>query len=399
MRRRRTAERRLRALLRDAEVPGSRAAAERSWEAVHAALGAREPSGTRRAAAVLCGAAAVGAVAALALASPGDALARWLREIVAGPPAPPRTVLGGGLPAAGRLLVTASSGVWVVERDGRHTRLGPYAGAAWSPSGRFAAAWRQRQLAALAPDGTLRWRVSAPGRLQTARWAPDGFLVAYRVSRPSGDELWLVAGDGTGAHRLDAGIGPAAPAWRPRSPHTVAWLGSSGRLVIMDAARGRLVWRSAAPLRGVRRLTWSADGARLVALGRRRLTLVDLATERLRQRHLDPGRSALGAAWAPDRDRIAVVDSTLAPGRTRVTSRVVLLDRRLRSRGVIFEATGVLTAPLWSPDGRWVLVGWPLGDQWLAIPAAPGRRAGGLSGVSRTFAGRVFPTPRDWCCP
>ena len=46
------------------------------------------------------------------------------------------------------------------------------------------------------------------------------------------------------------------------------------------------------------------------------------------------------------------------------------------SERVLFSARGKLTGPTWSPDGRWLLVGWPEADQWLFIPVARSRGDG-----------------------
>ena len=53
---------------------------------------------------------------------------------------------------------------------------------------------------------------------------------------------------------------------------------------------------------------------------------------------------------------------------------------------MLLSTRGTLTGPSWSPDGRWLLVGWPAADQWLFIPAVidggASRRRGGAEVVA-----------------
>ena len=120
------------------------------------------------------------------------------------------------VPGGGRLLVQGGDGAWVVFADGAKRRLGGYAGAAWSPHGRFVIAWQGSELTALDPGGRVRWSLARAGRVDMARWAPvDGFRIAYLA----GDELRVVNGDGTGDRRFAAARRDVAPAWRPDDAH------------------------------------------------------------------------------------------------------------------------------------------------------------------------------------
>jgi hypothetical protein len=63
----------------------------------------------------------------------------------------------------------------------------------------------------------------------------------------------------------------------------------------------------------------------------------------------------------------------------------------------VFETTGRLASPAWSPDGRSVLVRWVEADAWLLLPAAAaGRQAVAISPVAQRFGG--VPVVRGWCC-
>ena len=143
------------------EIPGEHEARERTWRVVSAALAERQPM-PQRAQRRLVPAIAVVAVAALvaaALTSQGRALVRTIRESVGVKRAAPALF---SLPTSGRLLVTSGSGVWVVQPDGSKRLLGPYREASWSPHGRFVVAARTNELAALGPDGRVRWTLARP---------------------------------------------------------------------------------------------------------------------------------------------------------------------------------------------------------------------------------------------
>jgi hypothetical protein len=117
----------------------------------------------------------------------------------------------------------------------------------------------------------------------------------------------------------------------------------------------------------------------------------------------------VAAAWAPSGRRLAVV----ARRRDRALSRLLVAPAapELADRA-LFETTGRLASPAWSPDGRRVLVRWTEGDQWLLLPAAPapapatGVAAGAAAGAAGPIVaiGRVAhrfggpPTVRGWCC-
>ena len=117
-------------------------------------------------------------------------------------------------------------------------------------------AWKGRRLAALDRRGNVRWSLTAARPVTGAHWSPSGFRVAYRA----GQDLRVVAGDGTGDRLLDAGtFRPAA--WRPGAAHVLAYL-SGAHLDMVDVDTGRRLARIHLPhVPGA--LAWSADGSRL----------------------------------------------------------------------------------------------------------------------------------------
>ena len=391
---RRADERALRDALRDAtgDEAGAR---ERAWRVVQAAHAEREPAPRRRpwAAAVLALALSAAAVAGVAAASaPDSGVGRWVRDVFSAEPRHPARPGLGRVPGGGRLLVQSGSSAWAVASDGAKRRLGRYAGASWSPFGRFAIAWQGRELTAVEPGGRVRWSLSAPARVRVARWGPvDGFRIAY----VAGASLRIVNGDGTGDHR-HAAIAPGiAPAWRPDDAHVLAFVDRRARVEVVAVDTRQRLWRSA-PLREPAALAWSHDGKRLLAVARDRLLLFDGAGRLLRSRAA-PGAANEHVASAPGGREFAVVRHDAAAG----TGEVSLVDGRLRERR-LFSGPGRFGAPAWATDGHALLVPWPAADQWLFLrPREPGRQAA-VGSIARQFAPGTaqppFPRSVEWCC-
>lgn len=372
--------------LRDAPMPGADEASVRAWAVLADAHAARRPVARfrRRGRVVALAFATVLMVAAVSVAAEPP---RWVQHALgtARPAAPPARVSMGSLPA-GRLLVSSARGMWIVRGDGTRLRLGPWTAATWSPQGLYLAAWRGRELSAVAPDGRIVWTLAAPAPVQDARWSPDGYRIAYR--RAGG--LAVVAGDGTNPHALAARVSPVAPAWRPGERHTLAWVTPRGIVDVRDVDTGRVAWRSRASIGAVRELSWSADGRRLLARGPHRLAIADLATSHVHHIPTPPATTITAAAWAPRGQRLAVALREGTDARIAITT-----TPRLPHRAT-FTTTGTLTSLAWSPDASRLLVRWNDSDLWLLIPPTPTTRITAIPGISRRFGGP--PSVQGWCC-
>jgi hypothetical protein len=375
--------------LQRVEIPGEYDARRRTWEIVREAYEEREPvTWPRRHARQLAFAAAAVAIVAAAVTPPGRSVVNSIRdavgrEKVAGVRNAQRELVR--LPASGRLLVQSPRGAWIVQRDGSRRLLGRYDDASWSPHGLFVAGvLRGRELVTLEPNGTVRWEKPHRERLAYPRWSYEGFRIAYLA----GSTLRVIVGNGT-ADRL---VGPAdagvAPAWRPGT-HEVAYVGSNGWVRVVDADARKLLWRTPPGPDGVRALTWSDDGSRLLVLGRRSVTGY-LASGRLIKRvpTLGPSRAA---AFAPGSHRFALT----------VASNVLLVDgdtMRFPSRP-LFTGPPALGEAAWSPNGRWLLIGWPAADQLVFARVGRSPKLVAVSNVSRQFLSRSFPGIGGWTVP
>jgi hypothetical protein len=330
------------------ELPEAEAAGERAWRVVRAGFDAREPLPRERRRWPLVVVLAAAALAGALVTPPGQAVLDEIREVVGVEKAQPALF---SLPSGGRLLVTSDAGVWVVQRDGSRRLVGSYREASWSPFGRFVVAARRNELAALEPDGDVRWTLARPGvRLPT--WG--GTQVDTRIAYLRGRSLRVVAGDGEGDRRRARNALPVAAAWRPGPAHVLAYVRGDGFVRVIDADRGTVLMKR--PARGVIALDWVAD--RLLVVSRDNLVAYNDSGRPVLRRH---GRFA-AAALAPRAQALALVRSRGHSSTVEVLSR----DGRARQ---VFAGAGQLADVAWSSDGRWLLVTWPAADQWLFVRA------------------------------
>lgn len=388
-------ERELGQALLTAPVPEELDAQRRTWSVVRTAFAEREPvpRHRRRLRPVLV-LAGLAAVVVAAVSPPGRAVGDWIRERVEGAENAEPALFR--LPAPGRLLVVSERGPWVVRADGSKRLLGSYSGASWSPNGYFVVVTRGRRLVAVEPDGDPRWSLTRPGTVTQARWSlGEGFRVAYREA----ETLRVVDGDGTGDRLLARGVAPVAVAWRPQraGEYVLAYADRRGRVHVVDVDSGRDLWRSR-PGPALRQLQWAPDGRALLALTEGNRHPLYRGNGRLARVLAQPrGRIALRASFAPDSASLAYTE--LDP----VAERGSVVLEAAGVRRTLFTGAGRLEDVAWSPDGRWLLAGWPDADQWLFLRVPAVGRLRAVEGITQEFdpggpGGPGFPRVAGWCC-
>ena len=369
--------------LREAPLPGEGAARERARRTVLAAHTA-VPRRTRPGAATVITAIVIAVAGTGALSRPGQAVAEWVgRQLEAVHPAkpkappPPKRQLGLDLPAPGRLLVASDRGLWTVAGDGARKRLGDWTTGSWSPHAKHIVVASGRTLAAIRPDGTVRWRHSLPAQVADPRWSPNGFHVAYRA----GARMHVIWGNGINDATLHGRAANAAPAWQPNAPRTLAWARADGTVIVQDAYTGLVLWRhQGGP---VRHLSWSADGRRLLIAGTRHGAIYTLNGP-AKPLRLAPRETLAAAEFAPTGGRLALAIES--HGVTRVQLR--------GAKAALSQAPEQLRSLTWSPDGRWLVAGWKSGRAYLIGAHGPDVR--GLDDVPKRLGGGV--RTLGWCC-
>ncbi len=398
---RKRTENRVRSVLLDLEAPDEQLAEERGRQVVEAAFDEHEPAAPRSATSrrvILAGLAAA-AVAGFALTPAGADVREWIADTVdpGEENAEPRLT---SLPTPGSVLVEAPSGAWVIREDGAKRRLGEYDHATWSPNGRFVGVSDGQELRAIDPAGNFRWSIEAPKDVDGIDWSSDeGFRVAYLA----GDQVRTVAGDGTGDKFLVGPVEAVTPAWHPEDDdesaiHELTYVDASNRVVLIDADTERVVWRTGEYTAPIHSLEWSADGERLLVVAGDFATIQD-----------DRGGPALKgpvatgvehAAISPDGSEVAVVGAGPRGTELSLYSDTAPV-RRLYSSGRQ-NPDSRFGAPVFSPDGEWILLPWPEADQWLFVNTRD-ERVTAVADIARQFdadgKGQArFPQVAGWCC-
>ena len=250
----------------------------------------------------------------------------------------------GGHPENGRIsfgrsdLPGGDTSLWVADADGdRQRRLTTVASSFsdWSPDGRRIAFDfvddSGVHLASVSPEGGPRRQItSGVGIHEAPEWSPDGRWIAYDASTVLPDDpafqtsIWLVRPDGTGAHPVTSGAFDVEPTFSP-----------DGRRI----AFGRLAGTS-------------PDGAQLEAID-----VVDV--DGSNRREVVPPRAGLEHPdWSPDGRRIAF-DIAPEVGDLPDAGSVLTVRPDGRELTVLRPATARFGffKPVWSPDGRFLLVG------------------------------------------
>ena len=397
-------EDRLKTLLRETPVPGETEAAQRGLRVVNEAFAEHKPPRPAVLPRLAVAFALVTLLAALMLSPAGAKVRGWIDDVFTAGVRNAEPALTQ-LPGGGRLLVHSADGAWVVHGDGSRRLLGRFAEATWSPRGLFVAVTSGRTLSAVDPEGNPRWSISAGAPVSDPRWSPSGVRIAYRAGR----QLRVIVANGSGDAVLDPLVAPLAPAWSPQGAHLLAYVDSGGKLRLVNTDT-RQTLGSSRGLPGIAELAWSPNGSALLEASRRSLQLREVTTSKLVDRldlgppqriDLPDGATVRAAAFAPDGRAVAALLRLPATGPRSTRSEVVSIDVRNGTQRRLFGVSGGLSDLAWSPQGRRLLLTWPLADQWLFIPIR-GRGIRAIDRISEEFGpgerSPSFPRIEGWCC-
>lgn len=390
----------IRRALQQIQAPDELDAQRRAWSLARAAFENREPlSWQRRNRGPLVAAAAAAVLLAAAISPPGRALVGSVRDAVTDETVKSQPALTS-LPAPGTLLVNSKNGPWLVQLDGSKRRLGDWWEGSWSPKAEFVAVTREREVAALDPEGAVRWSIGRTGIVRGARWSSEVNPRDTRVAYLNGRALNVVGGNGTGDKEVRRLVGTTAPAWRPET-FELAFSTVNGAIELIDAETAKTVWRTV-PGEVPRQLVWSEDGERLLVLGERSLRVLAANGRKLWSIGLPVGPS--GVVFVRESHRFVMVRYSPATGR----SDLVLLQAEVDpgEARFLYSAPGEFGSLAMSPNGNWLLVGWANADQWLFLRLTAAR-VQAVSNISQQFGvptagkpiAKAFPTSVSWCCP
>jgi hypothetical protein len=385
------------------QAPDEIEAQRRAWALFRASFDAREPVSwqQRNRRPLLVAALVVVALLAALLSSPGRALVGSVRDAVTSDKSPPKSKPAlVALPAGGSLLVNSSKGPWIVHPDGSMRLLGPWWEGAWSPNAEHVAVTRAHRLAALTPDGTIKWSLARAKLLHGARWSLEPPAECCRIAYLNGKQLRVVAGDGTGDAPLRNVVGAAAPAWEPGVTRRLALSTIDGRIELVNVDTTKTIWLSA-PGDPPTQLVWSEDGQRLLALGERSLRVFDANGNKLWAIGMPTGPS--GVVFVRKSHRFILIRYSPATQR----SDLVLFQAETTpgEPRFLYSAPGDFGTLAISENGDWLLVGWINANQWFFLRLTSAK-VESVSNIVEQFGGspnapleRAFPSSVSWCCP
>ncbi len=234
------------------------------------------------------------------------------------------------------------SGIAKAVVTGPETDLKPV----WSPDGRRFVFERKvgggtsaGRLFVASADGSGLVAITATPQVRLASYtfSPDGSEVAFTSGPVADSALWIAKADGSGARRVDVGMGVQWPSYRPSGGAEIVFVGSA---------------------------TGAGDG----------IYAVDVATGRVRA-VVEPS-PGVGLDWltvAPDGSRIAYSATTADPSRNTYSVHVSAIDGSATVTLPMPAGATFQDGPAWSNDGTRLVVvrGYATRNQDVALAVLP----------------------------
>lgn len=201
-----------------------------------------------------------------------------------------------------------------------------------------------------------------PGSDSFPRWSPDGTLIAWNRWPPrgldGGAEIFTMNADGSNPRNLGRGY---RPKWSPDGTMIGFTLDGRPDAAFVMNADGSGRRRVTNDLPNTKFVSWSRDGTKiafyhrpLFGFKRNKIYIVNLDGTGLVELTKDAfGIDCYGAAWSPDRTKIAFY--TTARGLNWSNIYVVNTDGTNLVNLTKHHPLGINSLPRWSPDGREIL--------------------------------------------
>ena len=211
----------------------------------------------------------------------------------------------------------------------------------------------QSSLWGISTEGGEPRRLTWVGKANmSARWSPDGKSIAFISDRSGTPQVWVMpfedGGDSYQVTRNLEGVG-TPPVWRPD--------GKALAVLALGAAKPGDPVPKTPEIKAVSDIWYKMDGAGVFGPAKQHVYVVSLPGGEATQ--VTEGAFHHGLpSWSPDGSRLALTSSRRPDADVSTLAGLYILDPATREHRLVLDGfTGFsLPAPVWSPDGKRVLV-------------------------------------------